>query len=81
MIKKNSNEVFRKETCPWGKKAIKLLAERGVDFHDHVFKSVEDEEDFKTKWSVDTTPQIFLNSERIGGYTELANHFDVKTEN
>ncbi|SFQ11950.1 Glutaredoxin [Nitrosomonas cryotolerans] len=81
MDKKISNEVFRKETCPWGKKAIKLLGDKGVDFHDHIFKSTEDEEDFKTKWRVDTTPQIFLNGERIGGYTKLASYYDVQADN
>lgn len=80
MNEKISNEVFRKETCPWGKKAVKLLDEKGVDFHDHVFNSTEDEEDFKTKWDVDTTPQIFLNNKRIGGYTELANYYEVQTD-
>ncbi len=81
MSKKISNEVFRKETCPWGKKAVKLLNSQGVDFDDHIFKSVEEEEDFKTKWGVDTTPQIFLNSKRIGGYTELADYYDVNSDN
>lgn len=80
MSEKISNEVFRKESCPWGKKAVKLLDEHGVDLNDHVFNSVKEEEDFKTKWGIDTTPQIFLNGERIGGYSELANHYDVKAD-
>ncbi len=81
MSEKILNEVFRKESCPWGEKAVKLLDEQGVDFHDHIFNSVKEEEDFKTKWGIDTTPQIFLNGERIGGYSELANHYDVKADN
>jgi len=75
-----SNEVFRKEDCPWGRKAVKLLNEKGVTFHDYIFKSVEDEEAFKAKWKVDTTPQIFLNNERIGGYSELADYYDLEVD-
>ncbi|PTN11984.1 MauE/DoxX family redox-associated membrane protein [Nitrosomonas aestuarii] len=75
-----SNEVFRKETCPYGKKAVKLLDQQGVDYQDHIFQSEKDEEDFKARWRVDTTPQIFLNGARIGGYTELADHYDVETD-
>lgn len=75
-----SNEVFRKEDCPWGKKAVELLNEKGITFHDHIFKSVADEEAFKTKWKVDTTPQIFLNNERVGGYTDLADYYDIEVD-
>lgn len=75
------NEVFRKEGCPWGIKAVNLLNERGVFFHDHIFNSVADEDAFKTNWKVETTPQIFLDNVQIGGYSELADYYDVAVDN
>lgn len=75
-----SNEVFRKKDCPWGKKAVDLLKEKSINFHDHIFESAADEEAFKAKWKVNTTPQIFLEDERIGGYSELADYYDIEAE-
>lgn len=70
------SEVFRKPGCPYGKKAIALLEEQGVDFDDHVFESMEQEQQFKSDHSVSTTPLVFLKGERIGGYDELKKHFN-----
>ncbi|SER40005.1 Glutaredoxin [Nitrosomonas sp. Nm51] len=80
MNQQQSNEIFRRSDCPWGKKAVKLLQERDIEFQDHIFTSTADENAFKAKWNVETTPQIFLNSERIGGYTELADYYDIDTD-
>ena len=74
------NEIYRKQSCPWGEKAVKLLNEKGIEFKDHKFASKEEEEEFKNTHEVKTTPQIFLNGKRIGGYTDLAEHFDEKVE-
>ncbi|SEN06437.1 MauE/DoxX family redox-associated membrane protein [Nitrosomonas marina] len=80
MNQQESNQIFRRNDCPWGKKAVKLLREKDIDFKDHIFASSTDEDTFKAKWNVETTPQIFLNNERIGGYTELAAYFDIDTD-
>jgi len=40
MSNKISNELFPKETCPWGKKAVKLLNLQDVDFQVHIFKTL-----------------------------------------
>jgi hypothetical protein len=37
-------------------------------------------EDFKAKYSVPTTPQIFFGNDRIGGYIDLAKYFDIEAE-
>jgi len=76
-----SNNVFRRKNCPWGKKAVQLLRTKKVDFQDHIFASSADEEAFKAQWSVKTTPQIFLNEKRIGGYEELADYYDINIDN
>ncbi|KAI9130057.1 glutaredoxin [Acaryochloris sp. CCMEE 5410] len=66
--------------CPWGLKAINLLNEQDIEFEDHKLTSKEEVETFKAKHNVPTTPQIFFGEERIGGYTDLAERFDVEAE-
>jgi glutaredoxin len=66
--------------CPWGLKAVSLLNEKDVDFEDHRLTSKAEVEDFKAKHNVTTTPQIFFDDERIGGYTDLADYFGVEAE-
>lgn len=74
------NEIYRKQLCPWGEKAVKLLDEKEIEFIDHKFTSKEEEEEFKNKHQVKTTPQVFLDGKRIGGYTDLAEYFDENVE-
>lgn len=69
-----------KHECPWGLKAVKLLTEKGIAFEDHRLTSKAETNAFKEKYSVTTTPQIFFGEERIGGYTDLANRFEVEAE-
>lgn len=69
------DHIFRKSTCIWGDKAVELLDRQGVEYQDHVFKSRAEEERFKQAHGVRTTPQVFLQGERIGGYDDLARHF------
>ncbi|UJB72866.1 glutaredoxin (plasmid) [Acaryochloris sp. 'Moss Beach'] len=66
--------------CPWGLKAINLLNEQSIEYEDHQLRSMEEVEAFKAKYDVPTTPQIFFGEERIGGYTDLAQHFGVEVE-
>lgn len=58
--------------CPWGLKAMALLQERGITFEDHRLSTQQEVDSFKKQHGVLTTPQIFSDDERIGGYTELA---------
>ena len=66
--------------CPWGLKAIKLFDEKRIDFEDHKLTSREEIDAFKAKHNVAATPQIFFGDERVGGYTDLADRFDVEAE-
>lgn len=66
--------------CPWGLKAVKLLEERNISFEDHRLTSREEVDAFKQKHNVAATPQIFFGDERVGGYTDLAERFDVDAE-
>ena len=79
---KEKVKLYRMSTpeheCPWGLKVVNLLNEKGIEFEDHKLKSKEETEAFKAKHNVQTTPQIFFGEERIGGYTDLAEKFDVE---
>jgi glutaredoxin len=66
--------------CPWGLKAVKLLQERGLSFEDIKLRSREEIDKFKEKYHVATTPQIFIDTERIGGYTDLADRLSATPE-
>lgn len=78
-------EVHRKPNCPYGKKAIELLKSKNIDFEDYVFQDETAEKNFKDKHSVKTTPQIFMNGERVGGFSDLAKKYGedpkLETEN
>jgi glutaredoxin len=63
--------------CPWGLRAVKLLQDRNLPFEDIKLRSPQAVADFKAKHQVETTPQIFFGSQRVGGYTDLASRFDV----
>jgi glutaredoxin len=69
--------VLPDRECPWGRKAIDLLTERGIEFTDINLRSREEVDTFKAKYAVTTTPQIFFGTERIGGYTDLAERLKV----
>lgn len=66
--------------CPWGVKAVKLLNEKDIDFEDHRLTSRAEVDEFKAAHNVGSTPQIFFDDDRIGGYSELADRFGVETE-
>ncbi|MGL5062565.1 MAG: glutaredoxin family protein [Microcoleus sp.] len=66
--------------CPWGLRAIELLTKQDIPFEDIKLRSPEEIDAFKAKYGVTTTPQIFFGDKRIGGYTDLAEYLDVKSE-
>jgi glutaredoxin len=76
----HNNIIYRKPDCPYGKKAAKLLKQENIAFEDHIFESKEEEQNLKQELHVDTTPQVFIEGERIGGYSALAGKFGKKVE-
>jgi glutaredoxin len=67
--------VMDKHVCPYGLKAKDLLRRQGFMVEDHWLTSREATDAFKAQHGVKTTPQTFINSERIGGYDDLRRHF------
>ena len=57
--------------CPYGLKSRHLLKSRGYEVADHALRTREETDAFKAEHDVKTTPQTFIDGERIGGYTEL----------
>ena len=60
--------------CPYGLKAKDLLHRQGYTIEDRWLTSLEATEAFKAQHGVKTTPQTFINGERIGGYDDLRRH-------
>lgn len=58
-------------TCPYGLKALDLLKRSGFAVEDHHLATRQEVEAFKASHGVATTPQIFIDDRRIGGYDDL----------
>lgn len=70
--------------CPAGQKARWLLDRQGFDVDDRLFRERSEVDAFKTQHDVSTTPQVWIEGERVGGYDSLRQKFtdydpDAKT--
>ena len=66
--------------CPYGLKSRDLLERQGYTVEDHHLTSPEETEAFKAEHGVRTTPQNFIDGERIGGHDDLRAHFGKKVK-
>ena len=62
--------------CPFGLLAKRMLEDSGRPFDDRVMTSREEVEAFKDEHGVATTPQVFIDGERIGGSEQLADYLE-----
>lgn len=69
-------EIYTVDYCPWCKKALAFLDEKGVKYNQHKIDS--DEVNWRKKLSEMydikgdvTVPQIIIDGKRVGGYTDL----------
>lgn len=62
--------------CPFGLKSKYLLQQQGYTVSDHLLTSRKETEQFKQQHNVKTTPQTFIDNQRIGGYDDLRSYFD-----
>ncbi|MFP4274230.1 MAG: glutaredoxin domain-containing protein [Paracoccaceae bacterium] len=69
--------VMPDHLCPYGLKARDLLRRKGYAIRDHALRDREETEAFMEQAGVETTPQVFIGGERIGGYDELRVHFGL----
>jgi glutaredoxin len=64
--------------CPFGLRSKDLLERQGFEVDDHKLTSREETDKFKAEHKVETTPQTFIDGERIGGHGALREHFDME---
>ncbi|EIZ84344.1 MULTISPECIES: MauE/DoxX family redox-associated membrane protein [Methylobacterium] len=68
--------VMPQHTCPYGLKAKDLLERQSFEVEDHLLTTREETDRFKAEHQVKSTPQTFINGERVGGFDDLQRHFD-----
>ena len=67
--------VTEKHVCPYGLKSKDLLRRQGFEVEDRWLRTREATDAFKAEQHVRTTPQTFIDGERVGGYDDLRRHF------
>lgn len=70
--------VMDTHICPYGVKALHLLKRKGFTVEDNWLTTREQTDAFKAEHGVKTTPQVFIEGQRIGGYDDLRRHFGLK---
>ena len=64
--------------CPFGLKTKYLLETKGYTVEDRLLETREATDAFKREQKVETTPQVFIDGERVGGYTDLERRFGYR---
>ena len=68
--------VLPNHTCPYGVAAKERLEAEGFEVDDQILSSREEVDQFKDKHDVATTPLIFIDGKRIGGFAHLDRHLE-----
>lgn len=66
--------VLPDHVCPFGVRAKQMLEQRGFTVDEHILSSREQVDAFQQEQGVQTTPQIFIHGERIGGSDDLEDY-------
>ncbi|MBO0347408.1 glutaredoxin [Roseibium sp. CAU 1637] len=69
--------VMPEHTCPYGLKSQDLLQRQGYEVEDHHLETREETDAFMQKHGVETTPQTFIDGQRVGGYDDLRVFFKL----
>tara|TARA_R110002049_G_scaffold182652_2_gene350549 strand:+ start:1596 stop:2315 length:720 start_codon:yes stop_codon:yes gene_type:complete len=67
--------VMEEHVCPYGLKSKHLLEKEGFEVNDHHLETRVATDAFMEKHGVETTPQTFIDDQRVGGYDALLEHF------
>ncbi|MET0542589.1 MAG: MauE/DoxX family redox-associated membrane protein [Variovorax sp.] len=67
--------VMDTHTCPYGLKAKDLLRREGFQVEDKWLTTREETDAFKAANHVKTTPQVFIDGQRIGVWDDTRRHF------
>jgi glutaredoxin 3 len=68
--------VLPDHTCPFGVRAKELLEEHDYQIEEHILRSREEVDAFEDEQGVQTTPQVFIGGERIGGSEDLEEYLE-----
>jgi glutaredoxin len=66
--------VLADHICPWGLKARHVLRANGFAVEEHLLTTRAEVDAFKAEHGVKTTPQIWIDGQRIGGHDDLLRH-------
>lgn len=69
--------VLPEHTCPFGVRAKQMLEHAGFEVDDRILSSRAEVDAFKDEHGVQTTPQIFVDGERIGGSDDLERYLSA----
>jgi len=72
--------VMPEHVCPYGLKVLDLLKRQGFEVADHHLTTRAETDAFKAEHDVKTTPQVFIDGQRIGGYDDLRRHFGKRVK-
>jgi glutaredoxin len=67
--------VMPDHLCPYGLKSKALLERKGFRVEDHHLTTRDETDAFQRQHQVSTTPQVWIDGQRIGGYEELRRYF------
>ncbi|MCW2271540.1 glutaredoxin 3 [compost metagenome] len=67
--------VLPQHVCPFGLKSRELLKREGYRVDDHPLRTRAQTDEFKRREDVDTTPQAYIEGQRIGGYDDIRRFF------
>lgn len=63
--------ILPEHTCPFGVRAKQMLEASGFQVDDRILGTREEVDAFEEEQGVSTTPQVFIDGERIGGSDDL----------
>ncbi len=66
-------DIYILPDCPWSKRSLKLLDSFHLKYNSHEITNDEEFKNINNITSISTFPQIFINKQFIGGYSELSN--------
>jgi glutaredoxin 3 len=83
MTQKRNATLYRMalpdHVCPFGVRAKALLQDSGFHVEDRVLRSRSEVEAFEADQDVETTPQVFIDGERVGGCDDLERYLAART--
>ena len=63
--------VLPEHICPFGVRAKQLLQSAGYEVDDRILRTRDEVDAYEAQEGVETTPQVFIDGERIGGSDAL----------